>query len=222
MVLMVLLVGCDSELAPGGLCPTCVPQTGGETSDFGGGSECQLEERALTPDSELRPELDTTLAAYAGRFERTLRWSAPDATRPFTPDGTTIRGNVEVEDGAYFANDSVDCGEVQLRTRVTLETADGGLQATSEGALRFRPADGTSYITAASDLSEARGNLDLRLDSAEPHVGRLLTSIVANADGLSGAVTIEVSYFADRDSAEAYARGEKIESTSEFRVVGTF
>jgi hypothetical protein len=115
-----------------------------------------------------------------------------------------------------------DCGEIQLRTRVIFETADGSLQATTEGALRFRPADGSSYITMVSDLSEARGSLDLRLQSAKPHVGRLLTGIVANAEGLSGTVTLEVSYFADRESAEAYAGGETIESTSEFRVVGTF
>ena len=117
----------------------------------------------------------------------------------------------------------VECSdEVQFKTTIELETTDGGLLATSEGALTFRRADGMSELEAASDLSTARGKLDLRIDSSEPHVGRLSTRLVANAEGLSGSVTIEVSYFADRASAEAAARGEKVESTSELRVVGTF
>jgi hypothetical protein len=220
MVLMVLLVGCDSELAPGGLCPTCVPQTGGETSDFGGGSECEFEEQAIPDEPELEAELETTLAAYAGPFERTLHWRATEAAAAITAEETTIRGHIAFGDGTYFAG---ECGDfVQFRTTIELEIADGSVQATSAGALTFRRADGASDIETVSDLRTARGNLDLHIDGSEPHVGRLSTVISANADGLSGSVTLEVSYFADRESAEAFARGKQVESTSESRVVGTF
>jgi hypothetical protein len=225
-MLLVLLAGCDSEFAPGGrdvLCPSCIPRTGGETSDFGGGQECQYDERTIPDEPELQAELETTRTAYAGRFERKLRWSAADSTIPITDDETTIRGNVELGDGTYFVGAPVACGDfVQFRTTVELETADGALQATSVGALTFRRAAGASDIRAVSDLSTVRGDLDLGIDGGQPHVGRLSTRIVADAEGLSGGVAIEVSYFADRASAEAAARGEKVESTSELRVVGTF
>jgi hypothetical protein len=226
MVLLVLLAGCDGEVAPGGrdvLCPSCIPRSGGETSDFGGGQECQYEERAIADEPELEAELETTLAAYAGRFERKLRWSAPDSTLALTNDETTIRGNIELGDGKYLIGTPVECDDlIQLSATIELETADGGLQATSEGALMFRRADGASELTAVSDLSLARGSLELPIESTEPHVGRLSTSIVADAAEISGTVTIEVSYFADRASAEAAAQGKRAESTSELRVIGAF
>lgn len=219
-----LLGGCDSELAPGRgdlLCPGCVPRSGGETTDFGGGSECHFEEQAIPDDRELRAQLQTTLAAYAGDFVRTLRWSASDWA--IEPEETTVRGNVEFGGGSYFVGDQVECGDfIQVPASIELETADGGLKATSEGTLTLRPADGTSAITGVTDLSKARGTLDLRIDSSEPHVGRLSTVIGDSADGLRGTVAIEVSYFADPDSAEAYARGDQVESISEFTVVGGF
>lgn len=226
MMLAALLSGCDGGLAPDGhdeLCPTCVPRSGGETSDFGGGSECRFEEYAIPDQPELQAELETTLAAYAGPFQRTLRWSAPDATTPITADETTIRGNIEFGAGTYFVGDPVECGDfVQVKASTELETADGGVEATSQGALTLQRTDGTSQVAAASDLSTVRGKLDLRIESSEPHVGRLTTVITANGGGLEGTVTIEVSYFPDRESAEAYARGERVASTSEFQVIGTF
>lgn len=219
VITVALLGACGSDVAPdeGVLCPSCVPLSGGETSDFGGGSECAFEERAIPDERELQDELAATLAAYAGDFERPLRWSSPEA------EATTLRGSVALGDGSYFVGDPVECGDfVQVGSSVVLETADGALRATSEGTLTLRRMDGGSYLEATSDLSMVRGTLDLHVDGAEPHVGRLSTTIVANADGLSGTATLEVSYFADRESAEAFARGEQAASTSEFRVVGTF
>lgn len=219
VIAVALLGACSNELAPdeGVLCPSCVPLSGGETSDFGGGDQCVFEEQAIPDERELQDELATTLAAYAGDFERPLRWSGPEA------EPTTLRGNMAFGDGRYFVGASVECGDfVQVRSSIVLETADGALQATSEGALTLRRVDGGSYFEATSDLRAARGTLDLHLDGAEPHVGRLSTTITATASGPSGTVTLEVSYFADRESAETFARGGQAASTSEFRVIGTF
>ena len=225
MVLMALLSGCNAGLAPGheSLCPTCVPQSGGETSDFGGGSVCELKE-AMPDDRELQSELEKTLAAYARPFERALRWrAAEDTSAPIVAEDTTLRGKIEFDGGVYLADETVECGDlVQVRCRLELETADGSMQATSKGWLTLRRSDAASNIAATSDLSTVHGNLDLRVDSSKPHVGRLSTGIAADADGVSGNVTIEVSYFADRASAEAYARGEQVASTSELRVIGEF
>src|SRR6188474_2952949 len=104
MVLMALLSGCDGGLAPGHerLCPACVPRSGGETSDFGGGTACSFEEQAIRDELELQTELEKALAAYAGPFERTLRWSAAGPATPITADETTIRGNLEFGAGACF------------------------------------------------------------------------------------------------------------------------
>lgn len=218
MVAVALVGACGTEPAPdeGVLCPGCVPLSGGETSDFGGGSECAFEEGAIPDEPELQDELEATLAAYAGGFEQTLRWSSPDAT-------TTLHGDITFGDGRYFAGDPIECGNfIQVSSTLVLETADSAVQATSEGALTLRRMDGSSFLEATADLSTVRGTLDLHIDSEQPHVGRLLAEAFSDEDGLSGTVSLEVSYFADRDSAEAFARGEQAPSTSESRVVGTF
>jgi hypothetical protein len=177
----------------------------------------------MRDDPGLQAELTSVLAAYAGAFEGTLRWSAPDTITPVALEATTLRGTVQLAD-TYFVGASVECGHlIRVEASVALEADDGSVQATSEGALTLNRTDGTSNLAAASDLSTVRGNLDLRLDHRQPHVGRLSTNISSNPDGVSGAVTIEVSYFADRESAEAYARGNsQVENTSEFQVIGTF
>src|SRR6187402_2450750 len=127
MVLVALLSGCDSGLAPGQgvLCPTCVPRSGGETSDFGGGSACSFEQQDLPDDPGLQAELEAALAAYAEPFERPLRWRAADGSSPITAEETTLRGKIEFGASAYFVGDPVECGDVvQVTASLELETAD--------------------------------------------------------------------------------------------------
>jgi hypothetical protein len=211
------------------LCPSCVPLSGGETSDFGGGSVCAFQEGAIPDEVELWAELEATLAAYRGHFERSLRWQAPDAMTSAMAEQTTISGTIELgdgtqDDGTYLVGEPAECGDfVEVTARVVFETADGGVHTKTEhAALVLARKDGSSQIRARSDLSAARGTLELRIDSSQPHVGWLSTLIVANADGMSGSLTSELSYFAEPSQAEAYARGERVAGTSESQLIGTF
>lgn len=228
-----MLCACGGQVPPSDegrtLCPTCVPLSGGETSDFGGGSACSFQESAIPDEVELWAELEATLAAYRGHFERSLRWHAPDAMTSTTAEQTTISGKIELgdgtrDDGTYLVGEPAECGDfVEVTARVVFETADGGLQTKTEhAALVLARNDGSSRIRARSDLSTVRGTLELRIDSSQPHVGWLSTVIVANADGMSGSLTSELSYFAEPSLAEAYARGERVAAISESQLIGTF
>jgi hypothetical protein len=211
------------------LCPSCVPLSGGETSDFGGGSACAFQESAIPDEVALWAELEATLAAYRGHFERSLRWHARDEMTSATAEQTTISGNIELGDGTrgdgtFLVGEPAECGDfVEVTARVVFETADGAVHTKTEhAALVLARKDGSSQIRARSDLSTVRGTLDLRIDSSQPHVGWLSTLIVGNADGLSGSLTSELSYFAEPSHAEAYARGERVAVTSESQLIGTF
>ena len=197
-----LAVGCcvlacsSSKSASGGLCPTCKPQLGGESSDFGGGQENCLEQAQPLSDA-VRAELQVAdvVASATSPFTTSLRWAVPDTVR-----GDTTLTATTTLDAATYRVIGVEASEgcrdrVLIPATVNVATADGGLKAILHGAVELRRGDLIWHLRAHADLASTNGNLPLELDETRAHRGQLSLALSGFPDTRRGSFNADLSYF---------------------------
>jgi hypothetical protein len=177
------------------LCPSCIPLSGGETSDFGGGQEnCEVEELPLSPAVRSDLGVDEIMDSLAEPFSATLRFELDGDERPDTVLSATVtfgapeywQIGVEVTDAC---RDSV-----RIPVAVNVATSDGAFVADAEGALQVRRGDLSWRLDATADLTQTSGNLPLALDESRPHLGQLRLSIDGSPAGPRGNVSVLLYY----------------------------
>jgi len=192
-----------------GICTTCTPRVGGETSDFGGGSECLQEPRAVTDALAEEFGVSEVVAAYSQRFENTFLWTTQGAPAFVGKQATRIRGTVQFETPDYFEATAACAERVEVPAVVEFEVLDGSLSAAVRGRLTIRRGDSTGSLEARSDLSLATGTLDLEIDAGRPHAGELVARFTSSSTGLVGTVWPDLRYFESGEDAAAYANGSR-------------
>jgi hypothetical protein len=166
------------------VCPACAPHAGGETSDFGDGSDyfpggdgsvaeptpCELSQQASAIDVEAARALGfgAALEAVETTFDLPFEWSPSDAgtlggggpAKGFTPE-TRLRGTTQVSALERRASTLEGCKDVIVATLATqIETADGALAVA--GNLRAALSVGDApHASGMLDLSQAHGTLEL-------------------------------------------------------------
>lgn len=186
--LALLLAACGgSDSAPGPgrfdrvICPQCVG-SGGETTDFGDGSEYLMGGAGIYPaatpceasTTASSIELDAARALGFGaqldrldaEFDLQLDWrpGADDLDRPargYTPS-TRVRGTTRVLSAAHQQPSLEGCVDSLLvQVATTLATDDGALSISGTLRSELERDARRPLITGALDLSQARGTLEL-------------------------------------------------------------
>jgi hypothetical protein len=184
------------------VCPTCAPRAGGETSDFGDGSDyfpgadgafgppdpCAESREASRIDAEAARALGfgAALDALETTFELSFRWSPNNDLESrgggglatgYTPE-TRLSGATHVDALQHLTSTLEGCEDrVVASVATSLDSADGALSIA--GQLRAEVATrGVPYASGRLDLSGARGTLELDPPSSgTPTVGYVSISL---------------------------------------------
>jgi hypothetical protein len=166
------------------VCPACAPRAGGETSDFGDGSDyfpggagdrappspCELSRQASAIDLEAARALGfgAALDAVETTFDLPFEWSprlgsvlgGGGPATGFTPE-TRLRGTTHVVAPQLLSSTLEGCEDLIVATLATeLETADGALAIAGELHATLS-VSGVPTAGGMLDLSRARGTLEL-------------------------------------------------------------
>lgn len=166
------------------VCPACTPQTGGETTDFGGGPAPPCWHRtfvdvasadAAAEGVALVNELTRSLA---GTHELPIRWQPGSLPIRGAADDATLKLELEpLPSEARWAerstNHGVECRPfLQLPANGRLETSDGALAAAFSVMVRAETAD-YALLDASADLASLEGTLRFAVDPDRGHHGTL-------------------------------------------------
>ena len=168
------------------VCPQCQRASGGETSDFGDGSEylfmgdavypeptpCELSTQAIAIDeAAARTEgfgrsLDQLTRSFTLPFQwspHEVSWGGPAAG--YTPS-TQISGVTEVARIEHLVPSLEGCEDsLRLQVAMALQTEDGALSIAGELQTTVGRSIELAAVYGLLDLSEARGTLEISLPS---------------------------------------------------------
>ena len=193
------LLACSSAQSSGsgGLCPTCAPLVGGESSDFGGGqANCQEQERALSQAEQDEFRVAELVAAAAEPLTTSLRWNVHDPLRADTTlTAITTLGSPTFRAIGVEASDACQ-DRVLIPATVDVSTADDGFATSLRGAVELRRGDLIWHLRAAVNLASGEGNLALQVDSTRRHAGELALDVRGFPEGRRGSFGAELRYLA--------------------------
>jgi hypothetical protein len=203
----------DPDEGDGSLCPSCRPNAGGETSDFGsgGGPDCAERAAELTPEVERAFRLEALRAQLAAPIALAARWIADQDANPFTPSedadpfGDELGVELEVELGEIAYLESDVCGNrIEAPFTVKLRADDGSLASAAQGVLRHGAGAPAAQLRAHGDLRDAMGSLELDVDERRLHLGLVDVVLAVTTSEISGQVVPVVYYFANEPLLEAH------------------
>ena len=222
VALVCVATGCGDGGGPreGAICPDCRRSdvAGSETSDFSGSIDECTGVPAPLPDGAALDSVLELMAAYAGRFESTLRWRYPAFGPPDPPFGPTldtpeivesapsgyeestqVSGNVVLGEMEFFAGlpasseVTVECPDwFRVPASVEIATADAALAVTLRGEFQTSPRRSRS-LRARADLASAVGNLSLQFPSGVPHAGSFDLELAVYPEGKRGRLMLELT-----------------------------
>ncbi|MGE5787699.1 MAG: hypothetical protein ACM3ZE_24105 [Myxococcales bacterium] len=200
--LSVAVMACADEASPGGrLCPTCTPQTGGETTDFGGGQEnCRETVEPASPSILDEYQVEAAIAAVTEPLVTTFRWN-PLFTGAEARADTSLHIAFRLETASYESigvEASNACrNKVKIPVTADLTTTDGAVAASLRGWLDKAQGDLVWRMRARADLAEVEGNPPIQTDQTYPHVGDLELTLTNYPTGWHGNLTASLVYFLD-------------------------
>lgn len=206
--LSVAVMACADEASPGGgrLCPACTPQTGGETTDFGGGQEnCRETVEPASPSILDEYQVEAAIAAVAEPLVTTFRWN-PLFTGAEARADTSLHVAFRLGTAAYESigvEASNACrNKVKIPVTADLTTTDGAVAASLRGWLGKEQGDLVWRMRARTDLAEVQGSPPIQTDQTYRHVGDLELTLTDYPTGWHGNLTAALVYFLD-DSVSA-------------------
>jgi hypothetical protein len=164
------------------ICPQCVEHAGGETSDFGDGSEqlpgglgdrpgptpCELSDQPAAIDVEAARALGfgAALELVDRSFDVPLSWTArqPDAGGPAAgyASETRLLGTTGIASLVHHVPTLAGCEDwLTGRVTTTLETADGALSIGGSLSTRLDRSASFAELRGLLDLSQAHGTLEI-------------------------------------------------------------
>jgi len=209
-------LGCGSSSGSSPLDPfntLSVRYAGGETSDFGNGTddECgtRTDEHPITAE-EARgfADIDADAAWLAEPHRAALRWTTPECAGALESCELTevelvakIDGYVRVD--GHSSRDLPGCApewrSLAYRGRVGLRTADGRLSGAFNARLRRGTDDAGNpdvYAMVRPDLRNFDGTLPLHIDTDRPHHAYVTIGLDLAADGrASGYLRHSLHYY---------------------------
>jgi hypothetical protein len=195
------------------VCPACAPHAGGESSDFGDGSDyfpggageplgpCQLSQgSAIDVEAARALGFGAALDALETSFDLPFKWSPSQSwqlrgggpAKGFTPE-THLLGTTHVIALEQLPSTLESCAGLIVATLATqLETADGALSIA--GKLRATlTLSGVPEADGMLDLSQARGTLELDPPSTtSTTMGFVTTYIFFFPKGVRAQLSVEV------------------------------
>jgi hypothetical protein len=103
---------------------------------------------------------------------------------------------------------SEDCNMVTIPLVLAVESASGALHVELSGRVYRRAQQGEWRAYASADLAGLRGKLDFGIETGRVFIGKLFTEFGLCADILHGHFSVDGFYYADRESADAWARND--------------
>jgi hypothetical protein len=213
------LFGCEAHPAVtrGSVCPSCGPQLGGETGDFGGGfGACSLMFVKTDIDASTAEKLGFPISEIERRAARgidaSLLWRVIDADPPARgyADKTRVQASIAIMSYRHFALDPAacdgsvcrrdgheipqsDCYEyLRMDAEVELRTLDGAVSARLTGHARQELANDRARTPFES--VEISVNADLR---------EVIGTLVVSPNGASGPYRGELALAASLHAGQA-------------------